>query len=155
VKIAVITVSDRASNGVYEDLSGPAIATVFAARCPEATIEREIVADGVDSVYGALCRHEDADWIVTTGGTGPSPRDLTPEASAKYCDRAMPGIAEYLRARSLSETPFAVFSRGFAGMRGAQYVVNFPGSVKAAAFHAELVAPLLGHGVAMARGNGH
>jgi molybdopterin adenylyltransferase len=155
VKIAVITVSDRAAAGVYEDASGPAIAAVFAERCPEAIVEREIVADGVDSVYGALMRHAGADWIVTTGGTGPSPRDLTPEASAKYCDRAMPGIAEYLRARSLAETPFAVFSRGFAGMRGAQYVVNFPGSVKAAAFHAELLAPLLGHGVAMALGKGH
>jgi molybdopterin adenylyltransferase len=155
VKIAVITVSDRAAAGVYEDASGPAIAAVFAERCPEAIVEREIVADGVDSVYGALMHHAGADWIVTTGGTGPSPRDLTPEASAKYCDRAMPGIAEYLRARSLAETPFAVFSRGFAGMRGAQYVVNFPGSVKAAAFHAELLAPLLGHGVAMALGKGH
>ena len=155
MKIAVITVSDRAAAGVYEDVSGPAIAAVFAERCPEAIVEREIVADGVDSVYGALTRHAGADWIVTTGGTGPSPRDLTPEASAKYCDRAMPGIAEYLRARSLAETPFAVFSRGFAGMRGAQYVVNFPGSVKAAAFHAELLAPLLGHGVAMALGKGH
>ncbi|MCE1196362.1 MogA/MoaB family molybdenum cofactor biosynthesis protein [bacterium] len=155
MKIAVITVSDRASSGVYEDASGPAIAAVFAARCPDAIVEREVVADGVDSVYGALLRHADADWIVTTGGTGPSPRDLTPEASAKYCDRAMPGIAEYLRARSLAETPFAVFSRGYAGMRGAQYVVNFPGSVKAAAFHAELLAPLLEHGVAMALGKGH
>lgn len=155
MKIAVITVSDRAAAGVYEDASGPAIAAVFAERCPEAIVEREIVADGVDSVYGALMHHAGADWIVTTGGTGPSPRDLTPEASAKYCDRAMPGIAEYLRARSLAETPFAVFSRGFAGMRGAQYVVNFPGSVKAAAFHAELLAPLLGHGVAMALGKGH
>lgn len=155
MKIAVITVSDRAAAGVYEDASGPAIAAVFAERCPEAIVEREIVADGVDSVYGALMRHAEADWIVTTGGTGPSPRDLTPEASAKYCDRAMPGIAEYLRARSLAETPFAVFSRGYAGMRGAQYVVNFPGSVKAAAFHAELLAPLLEHGVAMALGKGH
>lgn len=155
MKIAVITVSDRAAGGVYEDASGPAIAAVFAERCPAAIVEREVVADGVDSVCGALARHVDADWIVTTGGTGPSPRDLTPEASAKYCDRAMPGIAEYLRARSLAETPFAVFSRGFAGMRGAQYVVNFPGSVKAAAFHAELLAPLLEHGVAMALGKGH
>ncbi len=155
MKIAVITVSDRAASGVYEDASGPAIAAVFAERCPGASLEREVVADGVDSVYGALSRHADADWIVTTGGTGPSPRDLTPEASAKYCDRAMPGIAEYLRARSLAETPFAVFSRGYAGMRGAQYVVNFPGSVKAAAFHAELLAPLLEHGVAMALGKGH
>lgn len=155
MKIAVITVSDRAAGGVYEDASGPTIAAVFEERCPGAALEREIVADGVDSVLAALSRHADADWIVTTGGTGPSPRDLTPEASAKYCDRAMPGIAEYLRARSLAETPFAVFSRGYAGMRGAQYVVNFPGSVKAAAFHAELLAPLLDHGVAMALGKGH
>jgi len=155
VKIAVITISDRASKGIYEDASGPAIERVLLERCKNAVIERSIVPDGLDSVYEALLRSGGADWIVTTGGTGPSPRDLTPEATARYCDRLLPGIAEYFRSKSLVQTPFAVFSRGIAGMKGTQYVVNFPGSVAAAVFHAELLAPLLDHGIAMALGKGH
>jgi molybdopterin adenylyltransferase len=106
-------------------------------------------------VLQALERHPDADWIITTGGTGPSPRDLTPEASARFCDRELPGLAEYFRAKSLEQTPNAVFSRCYSGMRGKTYVVNFPGSLKAASFHAELLCPLLGHGMDMALGKGH
>ena len=155
MKIAVITVSDRAFGGVYEDESGPAIADVLAGRCPDAIIVREVVPDGLESVLEALTRHPDADWIVTTGGTGPSPRDLTPEATERYCDRLMPGISEFLRSKSLEQTPFAVFSRGVAGMKGTQYIVNVPGSLRAAAFHAELLASLLEHGTSMALGKGH
>lgn len=155
MKIAVITVSDRASRGEYDDRSGPAIIETLDRLLPGIEWEREIVPDGVQTVYDALCRHPDADWIITTGGTGPSVRDQTPEATLQYCDRTVPGLAEYLRARSLEQTPFAVFSRGVAGMRGTQYVVNVPGSIKGAIFHAELLAPLLEHGTAMARGEGH
>lgn len=162
MKIAVITVSDRASAGIYEDLSGPAIEETLRAELQPAAagaetldIDRETVPDGEESVLAALSRHPGADWIVTTGGTGPAPRDRTVEATMAFCDRAMPGIAEYLRSESLKETPHAVFSRGWAGMRGTQYVVNFPGSVKAARFCARILAPLLSHGVRMARGEGH
>lgn len=155
MRIAVITVSDRASKGIYEDASGPAIEQVLLKRCPSLVIERSLVPDGFDSVLGALSGHGDADWIITTGGTGPSPRDMTPEATERYCDRLLPGLAEYLRSRSLEQTPYAVFSRGIAGMKGARYVVNFPGSVTAARFHAELLSPLLEHGSAMALGKGH
>lgn len=155
MKIAVITVSDRASSGVYEDLSGPAMAREVLDRWPEASVEAEIVPDGIESVKAALGRHADSDWILTTGGTGPSPRDLTPEATAAYCDRLVPGLAEFCRIRSLEETPNAVFSRGVAGMKGLQYIVNCPGSVKAAVFHAQILAPLFEHGIEMARGKGH
>lgn len=155
MKIAVITVSDRASRGVYPDEAGPAVEKIFAAHIPDATIEREIVPDGIESVHAALLRHADADWIVTAGGTGPSTRDLSPEATGRFCDRPLPGISEYLRAKSLEQTPFAVFSRGIAGMRGQTFVVNFPGSARAAAFHAELLAPLMEHGLDMALGKGH
>jgi len=113
------------------------------------------VADEKGEILAALGRHAGADWILTTGGTGPSPRDVTPEATREFCDRELPGLADFLRARSLAETPFAVFSRGLAGMRGATFVVNFPGSEKAARFCAALVAPLMEHGLAMARGEGH
>lgn len=155
MKIAVITVSDRASAGVYEDASGPAMVRTVLDRWPDASIEAEIVADGIESVAAAFGRHVDADWILTTGGTGPSPRDLTPEATAAYCDRLVPGLAEFCRNRSLEETPNAVFSRGMAGMKGTQYIVNCPGSVKAAVFHARILAPLFGHGIDMANGKGH
>lgn len=155
MRIAVITVSDRAAAGVYEDLSGPAMTAAIRELCPEAVLEVEVVPDGFESVRAALSRHGEADWILTTGGTGPSPRDLTPEASAAYCDREMPGLAEFCRAKSLEQTPNAVFSRGFAGMKGRQYVVNCPGSVKAAVFHARLLAPLFAHGAEMAEGKGH
>ena len=155
MKIAVITVSDRASAGVYADRSGPAIEEALKTALPEASIEREIVPDGEESVLAALGRHPKADWILTTGGTGPAPRDRTVEATRAFCDREMPGIAEYLRAKSLEQTPHAVFSRGVAGMKGTQYVVNFPGSERAARFCATLIAPLLEHGLRMARGEGH
>lgn len=155
MRIAVITVSDRASAGTYADRSGPAVMEALRAALPEAGLESEIVPDGEESVLAALGRHPGADWILTTGGTGPSPRDRTPEATRAFCDRAMPGIADYLRLRSLEETPNAVFSRGEAGMRGLQYVVNFPGSEKAARFCATILAPLMEHGVKMARGEGH
>jgi molybdopterin adenylyltransferase len=157
LRIAVITVSDRASAGVYEDRSGPAVEKVLREFYGDAEIDRSIVGDGVDSVRGELERHESAgaDWIITTGGTGPAPRDLTPEASAVFCDRELPGIAEYLRAESLKDTPNAVFSRLYAGMRGPVFVVNFPGSEKAALFCARLLAPLMEHGRKMAQGEGH
>jgi molybdopterin adenylyltransferase len=155
MKIAVITVSDRASKGIYEDRSGPAIEAALRESLPGAQVEREVVPDERPDILAALGRHAACDWILTTGGTGPAPRDVTPEASAEFCDREMPGIADYLRSRSLEETPNAVFSRGYAGMRGASFVVNFPGSEKAARFCAALLAPLMEHGLKMARGEGH
>jgi len=155
VKIAVVTISDRASKGVYEDRSGPAIEATLRELLPPIEVERDLVPDEKPEIIAALARHPDADWIITTGGTGPSPRDVTPEATREYCDRSMPGIADFLRSKSLDETPHAVFSRGEAGMRGAQYVVNFPGSERAARSCAAWLAPLLDHGVKMARGEGH
>lgn len=155
MKVAVITVSDRASSGQYEDLSGPAIVEELVQAQADAVIETEVVEDGVESVLAALHRHADADWILTTGGTGTSPRDRTPEATRAFVDAAVPGLAEYLRARSLSQTPFAVFSRAEAGIRGRTYVVNLPGSEKGARFCARLLAPLLEHGIHMARGESH
>jgi molybdopterin adenylyltransferase len=157
VKIAVITVSDRASAGAYADESGPAIATILGEALPGAALERSTVPDGKDSVLAALGRHaaSGADWILTTGGTGPAPRDQTPEATSAFCDRELPGLAEYLRSESLKQTPNAVFSRLYAGMRGSAFVVNLPGSPRAAGFCARLLAPLMEHGLAMARGEGH
>jgi len=155
MKIAVITISDRASRGTYEDQSGPAIEKILRGYDSEIVVMRHIVPDGKENVLSALKQHIDADWIITTGGTGPSPRDQTPEATLAYCDRLTPGLAEYFRLKSLEQTPFAVFSRGVCGMKGTQYIVNFPGSVSGAQFHAQLLAPLLRHGIDMALGKGH
>lgn len=155
MRIAVVTVSDRASKGVYEDRSGPAIEDALRELVPDIEFEREVVPDEREAILAAFARHADADWILTTGGTGPSPRDVTPEATREFCDRAMPGIADWLRMKSLEETPHAVFSRGEAGMKGRQYVVNFPGSERAARSCATWLAPILDHGVKMARGEGH
>jgi len=98
LRIAVVTVSDRASRGSYEDLSGPGIERILSAAWPEAEISREIVADEAADILAALDRSASADWIVTSGGTGPSPRDVTPEATRAWVDRELPGIAEALRA---------------------------------------------------------
>lgn len=155
MKVAVVTVSDRASRGEYEDLSGPEMERVFRESVPGVEVERVVVPDEKDAIIAALHRFSASDWIFTTGGTGPSPRDATPEATLDFIDREAPGLAEYLRSESLKETVQAVFSRAVAGMRGSAYVVNAPGSVKAARLCARIFAPLLEHGAAMARGQGH
>lgn len=155
MRIAVITVSDRASAGAYGDRSGPAVEEVFLRLLPGAEVTLALVPDEREAIVAKMEEFSDRDWIVTTGGTGPAPRDVTPEATLIFCDRETPGIAEYLRSKSLSETPNAVFSRASAGMRGRLFVVNFPGSERAARFCAELLAPLMEHGTAMADGAGH
>ena len=155
MKIAVITISDRASAGIYKDLSGPAVLDVMQKYFPDANLEKEIVTDDIENILNAFSNFSDADWIFTTGGTGPGQRDQTPEATRIYCDRMLPGISEYLRFRSLEETPYSVFSRGESGMRGSQFIVNFPGSEKAARFCASLLAPLMEHGCKMSKNEGH
>ena len=155
MKVAVITVSDRASKGEYQDLSGPEMESVFRELVPGIGLTRTVVPDDKEAILAALVTHSSADWIFTTGGTGPAPRDVTPEATMEFIDREAPGLAEYLRLESLKETSHAVFSRGVAGMRGTTYVVNAPGSVKAARLCARIFAPLLEHGLNMAHGKGH
>ena len=155
MKAAVITVSDRASRGEYQDLSGPEMESILKELVPGLEVQRTVVPDEKEAILAALEAHADYDWIFTTGGTGPAPRDVTPEATLTFIDREMPGLAEYLRLESLKETSHAVFSRGVAGMKGTSYVVNAPGSVKAARLCASIFAPLMEHGVKMAHGQGH
>ncbi|MGP9820758.1 molybdopterin adenylyltransferase [Salinarimonas sp. NSM] len=130
-RIAILTVSDRASAGIYEDASGPAIraaldemlATPFE---PLAFL----VPDGVESVRDAivaLVDEEGCDLVLTTGGTGPAPRDLTPEATQAACEKLLPGFGELMRAKSLERVPTAILSRQTAGIRGRALVINLPG----------------------------
>lgn len=131
MKIAILTVSDRASEGTYEDLSGPAIAAWLtrAVTSPYTLIHR-IIPDGVGSVSAALIAladEEKADLILTTGGTGPSPRDQTPEAMQIVMEKELPGFGELLRRRSLEQVPTAILSRQTAGTRGKSLIINLPG----------------------------
>ena len=134
-RIGILTVSDRASQGVYEDRGGPAIEAELkrALASPWVTIRR-IVADEQGQIEGELCRLSDDEkccLIVTTGGTGPAPRDVTPEATAAVCDKLMPGFGELMRATSLKYVPTAILSRQTAGIRGRCLIVNLPGQPKA------------------------
>jgi molybdopterin adenylyltransferase len=134
-RIAIVTVSDRASRGEYEDKGGPAAeAWLRAAVSSPLEIRREIVPDGRDIVAGVF-RHLADDWgadlIVATGGTGPAPRDRTPEAMADVIDFDLPGFGEAMRTASLAEVPTAILSRQGAGVRGRCLIVTLPGSPRA------------------------
>ena len=155
MKVAVITISDRASRGEYEDHSGPELEKAIRALYPSAVISRSIVPDDPGKILSALESQEGVDFILTSGGTGLSPRDVTPEVTMKFCDREIPGIAEALRSRSYAETPAAMLSRGFAGLRGSTVVVNFPGSPKAVRLCMEVLGPVMEHARRMIRGEGH
>ena len=131
VAIGVVTVSDRASSGVYQDSSGPAIEQFLqeVVTTPWRAIRR-LVPDGIETVRDALIDLADRErcaLIFTTGGTGPAPRDLTPEATVAACTRLMPGFGELMRTESLKQVPTAILSRQTAGIRGTTLIVNLPG----------------------------
>jgi molybdopterin adenylyltransferase len=155
MRILVITISDRAFRGEYEDLSGPAVKEILVESIPGSDVKVVIVPDEQDEILRALESGLGGDAIITTGGTGLGPRDITPEVTGRFCDRPVPGISEMLRAESLKETPNAALSRGYAGMKDATLVVNIPGSVRGASFCARLLAPLLTHARGMISGGGH
>ncbi|MGJ3263248.1 MAG: molybdopterin adenylyltransferase [Salinarimonas sp.] len=130
-RIGILTVSDRASAGIYEDANGPAIRAALdeMLATPFEAIAR-IVRDGVESVRDAIVALVDAegcDLVLTTGGTGPAPRDLTPEATEGACEKLLPGFGELMRAKSLERVPTAILSRQTAGIRGRALVINLPG----------------------------
>ncbi len=153
--VTVITVSDRASRGEYRDLSGPAIVELIKESFPNAKVTLLLVPDDKSAIREAILENIGKNYIITTGGTGISPRDVTPEVTEEICEKALPGISEMLRAESYKETRFAVFSRGFCGIRGKTIIVNFPGSVKAATSCTKLLLPLMEHGIKMLQGEKH
>lgn len=151
---AVITVSDRCSQGRRTDEAGPLVVSMleeagYVVRA-QAIIpdEREEIQENLK----LLADRGDIALILTTGGTGFAPRDVTPEATAAVCDRMTPGIPEAMRYASLAITPRAMLSRSAAGIRGRTLIVNLPGSPKAARENLEAVLPTLGHGLEMLRG---
>jgi molybdopterin adenylyltransferase len=130
-KIGIVTVSDRASAGVYEDLGGPAIKDFLTAHLTNEWVAvSRVVPDEVAAVSGALIDLADTEnccLIVTTGGTGPALRDITPEATEAVCTKMMPGFGELMRQVSLQVVPTAILSRQTAGIRGGSLIINLPG----------------------------
>jgi molybdopterin adenylyltransferase len=134
-RIGIITVSDRASQGVYEDRGGPAIKEYLAEilTSPFETVAR-IIADErmlIESAIGDLCDVEKCCLVITTGGTGPAARDVTPEATLAVCQKEMPGFGELMRKVSLEKVPTAILSRQTAAIRNKTLVVNLPGQPRA------------------------
>lgn len=135
LRIGIVTVSDRASQGVYEDRSGPAIEeTLRAYLRSEWEAVTRLVPDEPPSIEAALCAladEEQCHLIVTTGGTGPALRDVTPEATEAVCEKMLPGFGELMRSVSLQYVPTAILSRQTAGIRGRCLIINLPGQPKA------------------------
>ncbi|TLS71973.1 molybdopterin adenylyltransferase [Aliarcobacter thereius] len=133
-KIGIITTSDRASSGVYEDLSGKAIIDTLNSylKTPWEPVYRCISDDRkiIENTLIDLIDNEKCSLVVTTGGTGPALRDVTPEATEAVCDRMMPGFGELMRSISLQYVPTAILSRQTAGLRGSSLIVNLPGKPK-------------------------
>jgi molybdenum cofactor synthesis domain-containing protein len=155
LRLAVLTVSDRASEGTYEDRTGPAVEALLTERLDAFVADRALVADELDDLVAVLTRWCDGgavDLVVTNGGTGLSPRDVTPEATRQVLDVEAPGIGELMRAAGLAHTPFAALARQVAGRRGHTIVVNVPGSVKGATESLDAVVGVLAHACATARG---
>jgi len=152
VKAAVLTVSDGVSAGVREDTSGDVLEELL--RDEGYSVARTVVPDDADVIASAIGSFGDAGvaLVLTTGGTGFAPRDVTPEATRAVIDREAPGIAEAIRADALARTPHALLSRGIAGLRGATLVVNFPGSPGGCRDGFEIVRPALRHGLELAAG---
>ncbi len=150
---AVVTVSDRASKGEREDASGPALRELLASRGYDVVYTR-VVPDEQDVIERVLadCAASDVALVLTTGGTGFSPRDVTPEATMAVCERMAPGIPEAMRAASMLVTPRACLSREAAGIRGRTLIVNLPGSPKAARENIEAVIDAIAHGLRILRG---
>lgn len=152
MKAVVITVSDRVSAGEAQDISGPA-AQAFLDSLGFAS-EVRVVPDGIDSVEEALrsAIDDDAVLVVTTGGTGMSPRDLTPEATRRIIDREAPGLAEAMRSATFGQNPHGMLSRAVSGIAGATLVVNLPGSVSGVEESLMVIGPALRHAVGLIRG---
>ena len=149
---AVITVSDSCAQGLRKDLSGPAVVRELEAHGFD-VIRQVTVADEVRLIEDAL-RHAagEARLVVTTGGTGVGPRDVTPEATRAVCERILEGVAELMRSEGRRETPMAILSRGVCGTRGASIVLNLPGSPAGAVSSLRAVTPVLPHALDLVAG---
>ena len=147
MKVGRVTLSDRASAGVYADRSGPEIERVLGAAVagPLEWVQVLIPDERseIEAVLRRLCDEDGCDLVVTTGGTGPSPRDVTPEATRAVIERELPGFGEVMRMQSFAKVPTAILSRSTAGTRGRSLIVNLPGNPKAIGECLPLVLPAI------------
>ena len=149
IRFGLLTLSDRSSRGDREDSSGPALARLIQAEGWSVT-KQQILPDEESAIRAVLTEWSDGgglDVILTTGGTGFSLRDVTPEATKAVIQREAPGLTEVMRAESLKKTPHAMLSRAIAGLRGRTLIVNLPGSPKGAGENLQLILPVLSHAV--------
>lgn len=155
MNIGILTVSDRGATGEYEDRSGPVIAEIIGESTDWQVSHRAVVPDEVAIIANTLRQWcaENVHLILTTGGTGFSPRDITPEATRQVIDREAPGIAEGLRAESFKITKHAMLSRGIAGIRGNTLIINLPGSPKAVRENMDVLLPILPHALELLNNN--
>ena len=157
MKIAVITISDTVARDERSDASGPAVV----ARCKElgwSVDSTHLVADDtvqIQTILKRLADEEKVDLILTTGGTGLGPRDVTPEATQAIADKMIPGFAEEMRRKGLEKTPRAILSRSSAAVRGTTLILNFPGSPKGAVESLDAIAPLIVHSIQIIHGARH
>lgn len=152
----VVTVSDRCARGLAEDTAGPAVARMLEEHLDLRVYRYAVVPDEQDEIAERLRHYADGhsiDLVVTVGGTGPAPRDVTPEATRAVVERPTPGFDEAMRAASLAKTPHAMLSRGASGIRGATLILNLPGSKRGATENLEAILPALPHGLRKLRGD--
>ena len=147
MKIGILTISDRGARGEYEDRSGPLIADILRARTPWHVGRRAVIPDEFEVIVEMLIAWADAglNLILTSGGTGFAPRDVTPEATRRVIEREAPGLVEAVRAESLKITRHAMLSRAIAGIRGQTLIINLPGSPKAVRENLDILLPVLPH----------
>ncbi len=147
MNIGILTISDRGATGEYEDRSGPIIAAKLRAHTTWPITHQAVIPDDFETIVAVLTRwcDEGVNLLLTSGGTGFAPRDVTPEATKRVIERETPGIVEVLRAESLQITRHAMLSRAVAGIRGQTLIINLPGSPKAARENLEVLLPVLPH----------
>jgi molybdenum cofactor synthesis domain-containing protein len=149
---AVVTVSDSCARGERKDLSGPAVAQLLE-RLHFQVVRQEVVSDDQLQVQNVLIRlAQDVRFVVTTGGTGIAPRDVTPEATIAVCNRLLDGVAERMRSEGMKRTPFAALSRAVCGVRGRAVILNLPGSPAGAVESLKAVADLIPHAIDLLSG---
>ncbi len=155
IKVGILTMSDKGSKGEREDVSGREIERMIT-ELPAEVVAYEVIPDEVSVIREKLIEYSDVkklDMVLTTGGTGVTPRDVTPEATEAVLERMLPGMAEAMRAESLKKTPNAMVSRAVCGIRGTTLIINLPGSPKAVRENLAVVMPALVHTVEKIKGS--